>query len=442
MKRYERLTAAVLLFSRLVGVLAACGAEPTASVDPPPAGEATQPPAQEAITLTWLQWWVNEWGPENHAALIKGFEDAHPGVTVKVVDVPWPDMAGKIQAAAAGGSEQYDIIGVENDWIASMVKQGYVENLDPLLAADATFADSLTSVTPMEYLGETKALCLYLIPYQFAYNVELFEQEGLEPPSDWDEFADLMAQLKDEAANKYGIVMSIQDASVIATRYFGFRLAQEGGQWLDGEGNPAFNSPEGVAALQWWIDFYNQGLMAPGSLGADQALTLELVASGQVPSIIDGPFVWTKAKQIDPDIKMAYAPPWKDKTGGYSWACSGVALGAKSQNKEMAWEFIEYLYSKDVALKMTETVNLPWATNDAMESLEGSDNPMLKYIPQFANQDAAHNVLYPVLPSQDKLLDAIKLAFQQALTGEKDAQTALDEAAAVWQAELDAARSQ
>ena len=65
---------------------------------------------------------------------------------------------------------------------------------------------------------------------------------------------------------------------------------------------------------------------------------------------------------------------------------------------------------------------------------------MLKNIPDFANQDPGHNLLEPVLPEAGKLVDALKINFQDAVTGKKDPKKALDAAAAVWQDELDKAK--
>lgn len=140
------------------------------------------------------------------------------------------------------------------------------------------------------------------------------------------------------------------------------------------------------------------------------------MASGQVPTIIDGPFIWTKAKQIDPKIKIAYAPAWRARTGGYFWSCSGVGMSAKSPNKEAGWKFLQYLYSRDVSVYMTKTISLPWATNAALESLKGSTDPMLKNMPDFAGQDPGHNIVSPVLPEAGKLVDALKIAFQDGVT--------------------------
>jgi ABC-type glycerol-3-phosphate transport system substrate-binding protein len=391
----------------------------------------------EAVTeIKWLQWWVTEWGPDNHASLIAGFEKENPDIKVTVVDSPYPQMAGKLNAAAASGDAAYDLFGVEAGWISGLVKLGYVEKLDAWLGRDKAFVDGLVETARRRLGGSTYSLCLYMIPYHFAYNVDTFQKKGLQPPRSWDEFVGVLRALRDKAQNRYGMSMPLSEAGFIMTRYFGYRLAQEGGRWIDGDGKVAFNSPEGVAALTWWKSLYGMDLVVPGSLGENQTQMLEYLAAGQVDTIIDGPFIWSKAKQISPNIRLAYAPPWKLKTGGYQWACSGVGLSSRSPNKEAAWKFLQYLYSSKVSVQMTKTISLPWATKAAMASLTGSPDPILRYIPDFAGQDARSNLLAPVLPEGSKLMDAFKIAFQDGVTGKKSPQAALDEAAAIWQAEL------
>ena len=392
----------------------------------------------EVVEIKWLEWWQTSW-VENQEQLIADFEATHPNIKVTIVDTPWNGMAEKLQAAAAGGGEAYDVLGMENEWIASLDKQGYLENLDPWLEQDPEFADRLLPATPMKLYGNTKGLCLYLIPYQFAYNVDVFAEKGLEPPTNWEEFVQVLEALRDESTNTYGMSMPLQDASFIMTRYFPFRLAQEGGQWFDENGKVAFNSPEGVAALQWWVDFYQKGLVVPGSMGEDQNLMAEFLASEQTVATIDGPFIPETILAINPEVKMAYGPPWQDKTGGYSWACSGISMAATSQHKEEAWEFINYLYSEKVSTEFAKKIAYVWATKAGLEWLAESDDPFMKWVPAMADQDPEHNVVYPTLPEGEKLHDVFKQAFQEALSGEKDAQTALDEAAAVWQETLDAA---
>ena len=153
----RKLTQLPLLAALLVlaVVLSACvaGPAPEAGGASAGSGEAME---DEVVEITWLQWWVNEWGPDNHGQLIADFEAAHPNIKVKVIDVPWPEMAGKLQAAAAGGSETYDLFGTESTWIASLTKQGFIEDLTPWLDDDPDFAAKLTATTPMNFLGKTR----------------------------------------------------------------------------------------------------------------------------------------------------------------------------------------------------------------------------------------------------------------------------------------------
>jgi ABC-type glycerol-3-phosphate transport system substrate-binding protein len=398
------------------------------------------PPAVALTEIRWLQWWVNEWGPDNHASLIARFEKENPDVKVTVIDSPYPQMAGKLNAAAAAGDGSYDLFGVEASWISGLLRLGYIEKLDPWLARDRAFADSLVETAQRRLAGGTYSLCLYMIPYHFAYNVDALGRKGLQPPRSWDEFVAVLRTLRDKSQNRYGMSMPLSDAGFIMTRYLGYRLAQEGGRWIDADGRAVFNSPEGVAALTFWKDLYAMDLVVPGSLGENQTQMLEYLAAGQVDTTIDGPFIWTKAKQVNPNIRIAYAPPWKLKTGGYQWSCSGLGLNAKSQNKEAAWRFMRYLYSRPASVQMTKTISLPWATKAAMASLAGSADPILRYVPDFASQDTRNNLVFPVLPEASKLLDAVKTAFQDGVTGKKNPKAALDEAAAIWQAELSKVR--
>ena len=398
------------------------------------------PPAGALTEIRWLQWWVNEWGPDNHASLIAAFEKENPDVKVTVIDSPYPQMAGKLNAAAAAGDGSYDLFGVEASWISGLLRLGYIEKLDGWLARDPAFADSLVETAQRRLAGSTYSLCLYMIPYHFAYNVDALGRKGLQPPRSWDEFVAVLRTLRDKSQNRYGMSMPLSDAGFIMTRYLGYRLAQEGGRWIDADGRAVFNSPEGVAALTFWKDLYAMDLVVPGSLGENQTQMLEYLAAGQVDTTIDGPFIWTKAKQVNPNIRIAYAPPWKLKTGGYQWSCSGLGLNAKSQNKEAAWRFMRYLYSRPASVQMTKTISLPWATKAAMASLSGSADPILRYVPDFASQDTRSNLVFPVLPEASKLLDAVKTAFQDGVTGKKNPKAALDEAAAIWQAELSKVR--
>ncbi len=211
---------------------------------------------------------------------------------------------------------------------------------------------------------------------------------------------------------------------------------------LDENGNPAFNSPEGVEAMELWKAFYDAGLAVPGSLSEMHQNTCEFFATGRIAMIWDGPFIGTIARQTNPDIRVAYAPAWSNETGGYVWAGSGLAMSRNTEHKEEAWLFLQYLLNADVAAMMTEATSIPYATTTVFDGmLPESTDPILREIPAMLTQDPEHNYFLQPIPEYEITHDALMVAIQQILSGEKSAQEALDEAAAVWQEQIDAARA-
>jgi maltose-binding protein MalE len=61
-------------------------------------------------------------------------------------------------------------------------------------------------------------------------------------------------------------------------------------------------------------------------------------------------------------------------------------------------------------------------------------------VPAILEADPKHSIIYPNLPNMEKLQDAFGQEFQAALSGQKTPKAAMDNAAKVWQTEIDAAR--
>ena len=153
--------------------------------------------------------------------------------------------------------------------------------------------------------------------------------------------------------------------------------------------------------------------------------------------MFDGPFAQIVAKQISPDIQLAFPPAWKEgASGGYVWAGSGLAISSNSAHKKEAWEFIKFLLSDEIAVEMTKKVSIPFATKAALATLEGSEDPILGKIPAMMNQDPAHNFFLLPVPEQETLHREFVVMFQDVMAGNKEPQQALDDLAGLWNVEL------
>lgn len=427
------------LVALLVLTVLASGCAPAPAQAPAASGSSEAAP--EVVEITFLHVWGEEWQAPIWADIIAEFETANPNIKVKLSHVPYTESGAKMRAAALANDASFDVLPMGPEYIASLVDVGYLEDLNPWLEAEPDFADSLAPEASMKFQDVTRALGIYIFPFHLLYNVDLFAEKGLEPPTSWDEFRVAAAALRDEEQGIYGYMATMSFAEVLTTRMFLYRLAQLGGRLFDEEGNVAFDSPEGLETIRWWKEFWDDDLISPDSLTMPWPGIMELMAAGRLGMFTDGPFTATYLKGLNPDINIAYAPPWRDETGGIVWNVTGIAMSAMSENKDEAWEFMKFLYSDEIAQRLTdEIMGAPVPTKAVMASLKESDNPVMREVPDLFAQDPDYNIQQPVLPNMEKLVDAVLVAFHEVMLDENDPESALKEMAEIWQEEIDAGR--
>ena len=394
---------------------------------------------QEPVTIKWLEWWDPEYGVEIMDELIAGFNEQYPHITVERVSVAWGSMYDALVTNAQAKVSEYDLLGMERVWMLGLDKLGGIETLDPYIdGAPDEWKTALADGAAVKWQDSTKMYYWYMMPYHFAYNVDTFEEAGLEPPTNWDDLATLACELRDEDTGRYGLSLPLGMPAWNLLLFYN-RLVQNGGQVLDAEGRVAYNSPEGVAALEYYKGLLDTGCIVPGSYTEQLAQSREFFATGQIAMILDGPFIGSIVQQTNPDARVAYSPAFTDKTGGYVWAGSGLAIARNSKYKEEAWLLLEYLLQEDVTLMMTEARAVPFSSKAAFESLNTSTDPILREIPAMLNQDPEHNFFYPPLPNETTLREKFTEQTLAYYSGKIGAQEALDNAAAAWNEEIDKA---
>lgn len=392
---------------------------------------AASAPAQE--TLKWLTFYDNDYGADLMDEVTAKFE-AQTGIKVERTVVTWNNMYDQLLTNAQGGTATYDVLAMEACcWAAGIDKLAGLEPLDDYLAADPEFAAKLTDMTTPKFQGRSLLLNWVIFPYSYVYNVDLYAKAGLTPPNNWAEMVERTKQLTESGAAQYGFVEGFAgDVHHVPYYIFGSRLAQLGGKFLDENGRAIFNSEAGVQALTDWKAFYDAGLMFPGAIGMMTGEARETLAAGTAAAMMDGPFSQPIAQQANPDIRLAYAPAWKEKTGGYVWSGSGLSISANSTKKDAAWQFIKFLLSDENSVYLTEKTGVPFATKAAMDSITTSQNPILKEIPAMLNQDPAANFFTTPIPEQETLHREFVVMFQEVMAGNKEPKAALDELAAFW----------
>ena len=388
--------------------------------------------------LVWAEWWTPEWGEDTIEWIISTFEAEHPGVTIEPFFVPHGQYSDELLTLCQAG-DCPDIMGMEVTWAEAFDRLGVLADLDPLVASAG--ADFTAEYNPGWYVywgGRPIMAYVYTNAYGVIINVDMFSDRGLKPPSDWEELREVLREFDDPEAGQWGIALPFSTNSACHFMLYDFwtRLIQAGGHMTDENGLARFDSPAGVHTLEYYKSLLDEGLVYPGTttgtLAVGESEFRELFAAEQVPMILSGPFEKSVAEERNPDIRVAFAPPFSDCTGGHLVTGSGIAVSSHTEHPELAWAFVEHLLSFDVATKMIEERSLAWANTRALASPSLHDDPMLGPMAAMVSNPASQS--WTVLPGLGELCGIIIEHAQEYFLGRVSAQQALDEAAEEWNA--------
>jgi maltose-binding protein MalE len=325
----------VMLIAALL--LAACGggnapanepaAEEPAAEEPaaeePAAEEPMEEEPMEPVTVTlWHALKDSETAGLNE--IITTFQAEYPYVEFDVLFVPFDDLRNKYETAAATG-EGPDLLIGGDDWGPPMY--------NALLVADVSDVDASEINSAALSVGQYQGAQVGL-PYVLK-GVVLYRNTAVQPDPAVD-FADMAA--KAEAANGDGVYGALLEIGA----FFSYgHLYGLGGALMTPEGDPAFNTAEGVAWMEMLQTFVD--------LGADDWYNdndVNLFKEGQVGWIIDG--TWNLADLSASLGENLAIDAWPADMSGFVQT-GMVYLNANSMGAELdaAKAFMGYLMTAD-----------------------------------------------------------------------------------------------
>lgn len=415
------------------GVLAACAPSPTAVPAPTSPAAAAAPTAAPAVTvapaaggqITFLVASDKEWVPD----LIKKFQ-ADTGITVNPVIVDWNDLVTKFTVAAAAQTATYDVVDVDPSVAGVFMKAGYLEPLDTYMAP---FKDDLVNPNIFAYNGKIYGMPWFIDALFFFYNKDMLSAAGFDsPPATWDELRAQGQAIQQKGLAKYPFAFEWKQIEGEFDLYMTF-LFGNGGKLLDDSlTKPLFNSPEGVAALQYLADLnLKDKLVDPGSFSMRPLEVMTEMSQGRTAFAI----IWgevagslndTTKSQVIGKIGSSLIPV--AKAGNASWTVDGsecLAIPSKSNNKDAAWKFIQYFTSKDQSKQVAKTLGALPVYKSVFADPELSANPWTKpFLEQLKN-----DYTRPGQPWYSEFSQTMQVETLAGLNGSKTAQQALDDAA-------------
>lgn len=404
--------------------------------DPGPAdGEVDEAQAYSG-TVEW--WTINLQAnyQEYIQGLIDDYEDQHPDVTIDWVDVPGPDITTRLLAAIASGDVP-DAVNINSNTMGlfadSMTDLNQYFTEDELGIYHDALRDPLTNSD-----GGQAAIPWYNGGANLAfYRLSAVEEAGFDrdnPPTTWDEALTLAQSVYDETG--------IYGTNAMA---YSWVMQSEGVQLISDDGTEAaFNTPEAVALLEKYGDYYESNAIAPGVIGPDQRsydqnLENEQIAfmASTTSTVIVG--IESNAPTVYEDLLVA--PAVTGPSGqNYLPAQQVFGIPQASDNRAAAAQWLKHVTAPEVQLEFTRLAAIYPSTPETLEDAFFTDNPGETPAEQ-ARQvlvDTFETIADGALgTSNDELLrELFDEEVRAFILGEKDAQQALDDAEAAWNAEL------
>lgn len=355
---------------------------------------------------------------------IKGFEEAHPDVTVDARVVPFAQLRQELIRAIATGDVP-DVVTIDNPVIASFAAQGALEEIGPGLekrglSGGMFYEGPWSSVTwNGKVYGAPRAsntIALY-------YNADMFKAAGLNPdapPKTWAELEADAKTLTDKQKNVYGLAFSAVQSEEGTFQFLPF-LQQAGGDIAH------LDSPASVSALQFLTGLVKNGYVSKDVVNMRQYEATNTMINGNAAMAISGPWELPRiAKQAKFDWRVAELPVKAgvdvkaSALGGFDWA---VPKGARHMNA--ALDFIAYMNSKQVLEHAWASGRLPSRKDvEIANPLWPKAYKVFHASMQFARARGPN-------PDWPQISLAIQNALQEALTFQQTPAKALAKAAGV-----------
>ena len=354
---------------------------------------------------------------------IKSFNASQNEYRIEARILPGTQLVTELIKAIATGSVP-DLVTVDSPIVTSFAAQGTLTDLTDRVAKSTFIKPDVYFKGPWAssvWKGRVYAVPRDANTLGLYYNADMFRAKGLDPdkpPKTWAELKAAAEKLRDPAKNVFGFGFCALQAEEGTFQWLPF-LHQAGGS-ID-----KLDQPEAAEALQFWADMVKNGLASKDVINQRQYEVANTFMAGNTAMVMGGPWelprMQTEAKF---EWRLALLPVKEGKDirasalGGYDFV---VPKGAKES--EGAFRFIEFMSNPDI-------LNEGWKSGRlAPRSDVVVQNPLWpQAYTTFREQMQSARARGPH-PEWPEISRAIQIAIQEAVTGAKPAQAALQEAA-------------
>ena len=394
-----------------------------------------------------VEFWTMQLQPEftdYFNQLIATFEAENPDTTVRWVDVPWAEMQSKILTAVSAGTAP-DVVNLNPDFAAQLAGLNAWLDLEGKVSPEQQqqYLPKIWQASTLD--GESFGIPWYLTTSVTIYNQQLLERAGIPLPaadatewkqlSTYENLAVAARKIKAETGKYAFFVTFVPEDSAEVLQSF----TQMGVQLVDEEGQAAFNTPEGKAAFQYWVDLYKEGLLPREVLTQGHRRAIELYQSGEVALLSSSPhFLETIATNAPAIAEVSgVAPQITGATGATSVAVMNLVIPRSTEQPDAALNFALFVTNDENQLTFAKAANVLPSTVEALKDGYFTDLPDAAAAPDRARMVSASQmedaqVLLPQIADVKQLQGIIYDNLQAAMLDQKTVDQAIADAESEW----------
>lgn len=293
---------------------------------------------------------------------VKGFEDAHPDIRVRVQIQEWDGIGEKVTAALAS-NDAPDVIESGNTQVAQFAQSGGLVDLSDKVG-ELNGKDWLPGLAePGAYEGRQYGIPYYAANRVVVYRTDLFEKAGIDASAIKTRDQWITATGKLNKGGTQGIYLPGQMWYALAGFVWdeGGDLATEsGGTWKG-----ALDTPEALRGMEFYEKLQVLG-KGPKDSDEDDPPQADVMAQGKVAQVVSTPGGANVVIEKNPDLegKLGFFPiPGKsaDTPGAVFTGGSDLVIPTASGKQEAALTFIKELtgdtWQKKLAVAMSYVPN-------------------------------------------------------------------------------------
>ena len=365
---------------------------------------------QPATAETSLTYWTPnpEYVPFMKSAA-EAYRKTHPDVQFDFLGASAREMEQKLTAAVPTGTGP-DAFDIGTNISVNFIDAGLLNPNPP--AIDQYLKSSAWNAAMVDYLtrnGKTYGLPLVQSNAAMYYNKAMFRAAGIsEPPSTFAELLDDARKLVTSDASgkmmRSGISLRLSGQGSGVAEKFWYVLGPAGGSILtqapSGKWHNGYDNDAGRAALQFYLDAVYKYKVDDPKIQHDA----DAFIAGKTAMLFRESWVIGDLQDKNPGLEYGVAPiPRWNAADPYKRFLQifPVYVNGSSKSKDIAWDFIRFMTSREKGLEMTSTAG--WLS--ARQDIDWA--PLLQKTPQFAGflVPPKNNVYFlePILPVWDEL---------------------------------------